>query len=88
MADAAGRGRDVRSGGNAAGGACGGGDVLTRAILWTDVASFWQTSKAPEDRALARRLNINPAGRVPTKPVEPEPPISAYQRIAMEGEAR
>ena len=30
MADAAGRGRDVRSGGNAAGGACGG-DVLTRA---------------------------------------------------------
>ena len=38
MADAAGQGRDVRSGGNAAGGACGDGDVLTRAILWTDVA--------------------------------------------------
>lgn len=86
MADAAGQGRDVRSGGNAAGGACSGGDVLTRAI--GRCTSFWQTSKAPEDRALARRLNINPAGRVPTKPVEPEPPISAYQRIAMEGEAR
>lgn len=45
MADAAGQGRDVRSGGNAAGGACGGGDVDGRCT------SFWQTSKAPENRA-------------------------------------
>ncbi|MET3988741.1 hypothetical protein ABID65_000367 [Bradyrhizobium sp. S3.9.2] len=29
---------------------------------------------------LARRLNINPAGRVATKPVEPEPPRSYYER--------
>lgn len=49
MADAAGQGRDVRSGGNAAGGACSGGDVLTRAI--GRCTSFWQTSKAPENRA-------------------------------------
>ncbi|MGY4501980.1 hypothetical protein ACVWYH_005937 [Bradyrhizobium sp. GM24.11] len=28
----------------------------------------------------ARRLNINPAGRVPTKPSEPEPPRSYYER--------
>ncbi|MCK1409530.1 hypothetical protein [Bradyrhizobium sp. 76] len=29
---------------------------------------------------LARRLNINPAGRVATKPAEPEPPRSYYER--------
>lgn len=29
---------------------------------------------------LARRLNINPAGRVATKPTEPEPPRSDYER--------
>lgn len=33
---------------------------------------------------LARRLNINPAGRVATKPAEPEPPRSYYERLAME----
>lgn len=29
---------------------------------------------------LARRLNINPAGRVATKPAVPEPPRSYYER--------
>ncbi len=32
----------------------------------------------------ARRLNINPAGRLPTKSSEPDAPVSAYQKIAME----
>lgn len=32
---------------------------------------------------LARRLNINPAGRVATKPSD-EPPISHYERLALE----
>ncbi len=34
---------------------------------------------------LARRLNINPAGRVPTKSSEPAP-ISAYEQLAMEAQ--
>lgn len=29
---------------------------------------------------LARRLNINPAGRIALKPAEPEPPISYYAK--------
>ena len=29
---------------------------------------------------LARRLNINPAGRVPTKPTEAEAPMSYYAK--------
>ncbi|WP_409188903.1 hypothetical protein [Bradyrhizobium sp. RDM4] len=29
---------------------------------------------------LARRMNINPAGRLATKPTEPEPPRSYYER--------
>jgi hypothetical protein len=29
---------------------------------------------------LARRLNINPAGRVATKPSEPDAPVSYYER--------
>jgi len=29
---------------------------------------------------LARRLNINPAGRVATKPTEPDAPVSYYER--------
>jgi hypothetical protein len=33
---------------------------------------------------LARRLNINPAGRVPTKSSEPHEPTSYYARLAME----
>jgi hypothetical protein len=32
----------------------------------------------------ARRLHINPAGRVPTKSPEPDAPISYYERLAME----
>jgi hypothetical protein len=32
---------------------------------------------------LARRLNINPAGRVASKPAD-EPPVSYYERMALE----
>jgi hypothetical protein len=32
---------------------------------------------------LARRLNIGPSGRLPTKPAEPDAPISYYQRQRM-----
>jgi hypothetical protein len=33
---------------------------------------------------LARRLNINPAGRVPTKSSEPDAPVSYYSKLALE----
>jgi hypothetical protein len=36
---------------------------------------------------LARRLNINPAGRIALKPTEPEAPLSYYQRQKLEGRA-
>lgn len=35
---------------------------------------------APRLHDTARRLNINPAGRVATKPTEPEAPMSYYAR--------
>ncbi|UGX93382.1 hypothetical protein G6321_00048605 [Bradyrhizobium barranii subsp. barranii] len=32
---------------------------------------------------LARRLNINPAGRIPTKLPEPQEPVSYYEKMRM-----
>ena len=44
---------------------------------------IWQ-AKVRALTTLARMLSLSPAGRVASKPSEPEPPVSYYSRAAME----
>ena len=63
------------------------GELQAAPIVDGNKASPWLAIMLAHARLVtttARRLNINPAGRVaPTKPAEPEP-VSYYSKLAME----